>query len=624
MHSTINEITRDLAREIAGLSKFETSVFLNCNGVIQQARVLFEHDILRLQMKQAAAVSNTEESVPDMETAFAKAASACGDGKLLIDTITVKSATAPHAVASFLPPEDKLHSLARSAWLGALGKNCVSADRLKSSQDLMQMFDQNLSNIDKLETNIWIKANGQLQEAEMTWNENSNFFHVYVRDSPFVYTGFHYDAPNAASASAAMAHLIDGAEMLMDTLSVKTQRLTKAGSSEPKVFRTLPPGDSSYDMTRKLWCAISGVSDSSEVSSLDPNTARIQYLEKILRSYLPSGKKGAAIWNKASDAEKQKVSVFDDTNFENTDLTGFKLGDLKFRSCKFNNAKMKKAQFKSTDVSHSSFSGADLTDCKFSGVTADNADFSNANFSNSKLQKSSFRNAKFTNANVSGADFKDADLRGADLTTCNMTEAAGFKNARYDETTKLPPDFAQSDELQWWGDGPDPYKLALIKAVDSSAEVSFSDFLTVIQDDFDSGRVSKALSMLKAESFKLFSEQNENGLLGVVRSQTDADLVYACRLKSDGTFSCCTQNLNTCGGLRGALCKHILVLVIGLANAGELSPKEAAQRVIASKKESPKLDKDSMTGIFLKYKGAQSGEVDWRPTETIPEDYYAF
>jgi hypothetical protein len=31
-----------------------------------------------------------------------------------------------------------------------------------------------------------------------------------------------------------------------------------------------------------------------------------------------------------------------------------------------------------------------------------------------------------------------------------------------------------------------------------------------------------------------------------------------------------------------------------------------------------------MTEAFIQYKGASLGEIDWRPTETIPEDYYAF
>jgi hypothetical protein len=31
-----------------------------------------------------------------------------------------------------------------------------------------------------------------------------------------------------------------------------------------------------------------------------------------------------------------------------------------------------------------------------------------------------------------------------------------------------------------------------------------------------------------------------------------------------------------------------------------------------------------MSTTFLRYKGAEAGEIDWRPTETMPEDYYAY
>ena len=30
-----------------------------------------------------------------------------------------------------------------------------------------------------------------------------------------------------------------------------------------------------------------------------------------------------------------------------------------------------------------------------------------------------------------------------------------------------------------------------------------------------------------------------------------------------------------------------------------------------------------MGAVLFKYKGAEAGEIDWRPTETVPEDYYA-
>jgi hypothetical protein len=136
-------------------------------------------------------------------------------------------------------------------------------------------------------------------------------------------------------------------------------------------------------------------------------------------------------------------------------------------------------------------------------------------------------------------------------------------------------------------------------------------------------RLSKALKMLKAERFQLFSEVKPDSLLGIVKSQTDKDLVYSCRLCSDGSFSCCTQNLKPCGGLQGSLCKHLLVLIVGLTKAEQLDPATVDKWVNASKSQKPAIDKDVMSETFLRYKGAEAGEVDWRPTETIPEDYYA-
>jgi hypothetical protein len=36
----------------------------------------------------------------------------------------------------------------------------------------------------------------------------------------------------------------------------------------------------------------------------------------------------------------------------------------------------------------------------------------------------------------------------------------------------------------------------------------------------------------------------------------------------------------------------------------------------------PQLDKEALAQLFFKWKSADS--IDWRPTETIPEDYYAY
>src|SRR3954451_15102182 len=95
------------------------------------------------------------------------------------------------------------------------------------------------------------------------------------------------------------------------------------------------------------------------------------------------------------------------------------------------------------------------------------------------------------------------------------------------------------------------------------------EFLSRLEKKVPGANLAKALKMLKAERFQLFSQVESDSLLGVVKSQTDPDLVYSCRLAADGTFACCSQELSLCLGLRGALCKHILVLVVGLTRNEE-------------------------------------------------------
>lgn len=159
------------------------------------------------------------------------------------------------------------------------------------------------------------------------------------------------------------------------------------------------------------------------------------------------------------------------------------------------------------------------------------------------------------------------------------------------------------------------------KAVGKVSDVA--SFLKALEVRIEKPKIDKATKMLKASGFKLFNDITDEHVCGVVKSQTDPDLVYACRVAQDGQYSCCTQNLNVCGGLRGSICKHLLVLIIGLVQAGELDPTTIDAWIAKTHSVKPELDKESMGAIFIKYKGAEAGEVDWRPTETVPEDYYA-
>jgi hypothetical protein len=157
----------------------------------------------------------------------------------------------------------------------------------------------------------------------------------------------------------------------------------------------------------------------------------------------------------------------------------------------------------------------------------------------------------------------------------------------------------------------------------AAKKVDLGTFVTQLDKATADGRMEKVMSMLKADKFQLFSDVQDDHVTGVVKSQSDPSLFYACKMDKSGGYMCCTQNLNVCGGLRGKPCKHLLVLMVGLAQSGQLDPGVGLAWVKASKGKKAALDKESMSATFIRYKGAEAGDVDWRPTETIPEDYYA-
>ncbi|MCY1072960.1 hypothetical protein [Archangium lansingense] len=158
----------------------------------------------------------------------------------------------------------------------------------------------------------------------------------------------------------------------------------------------------------------------------------------------------------------------------------------------------------------------------------------------------------------------------------------------------------------------------------SAGTLNLSGFVEQLRKQTDSARVQKATSMLQSDRFQLFDEVTDEHVTGVVKSQTDYSLFYACKIDKHGNFMCCTQNLNRCGGLGGNKpCKHMLVLMIGLVQGGKIDATRLSEWTKALKGKKPVIDKDAMSATFVKYKGAEAGEIEWRPTETTPEDYYA-
>jgi hypothetical protein len=176
--------------------------------------------------------------------------------------------------------------------------------------------------------------------------------------------------------------------------------------------------------------------------------------------------------------------------------------------------------------------------------------------------------------------------------------------------------------------GPDGEEEAVVEPVvpevlGGGEKIPLAEMMDRLRVQVDGAKLAKALAMLRAERFSLYAQAEKDHLVGVVKSQSSNERVYSCRLNSDGSYSCCTQNLNQCGGLRGSICKHLLVLIVGLARDENFDRVALLNWVAASRKQQQVLDKEQMTATFLRYQGAEAGEIDWRPTETIPEDYYA-
>lgn len=315
---------------------------------------------------------------------------------------------------------------------------------------------------------------------------------------------------------------------------------------------------------------------------------------------LRGGPDGVKKWNKLTVAARKKVKL-SGADLGKCDLTG--------------------ANLKGLTANKASFAGATLAGARLDGGAFDDTDFRKAVLTGANLSGSHFRRGRFGKADLSNADLSGVSLLAADLTGATLAGAA-FTDGYFDAATKWPKGFVIPAEWMFHGNGDDP---RLAKLAKKGAQ-DIHGLMTRLHATIDAKRMKRTLDMLKGGKNQLFAEVEPTLVRGVVRSQTEEDLVYSCVLTDDGTYACCTPDVRECLGLRGEPCKHLLVLLIGLARAGELDPATADKWVLAAKDKNHrwnKTTKNHVSETLLRYKGVQAGEVDWRPTETIPEDYYA-
>ncbi|MDZ4836827.1 MAG: pentapeptide repeat-containing protein [Candidatus Melainabacteria bacterium] len=362
-----------------------------------------------------------------------------------------------------------------------------------------------------------------------------------------------------------------------------------------------------------------------------PDTAQINNFEversvsyrALTVELIKGGERGVMRWNQNRGLILPLVKDFRNLDFSNSDVSGAVLvNDLELSN--FDRATEQLTRCSELVLAKSNFKNCSIFECQFFAAVLEETDFSNSKVTRTNFMRAKLAGSKLRNATFEGCSFVQASLIDVDLSDSKF-EKCIWTDCEFDDKTIFPIDFEIPVEMIWVGAGPNPL-LARMYEHAAQGTLCFEDLVFKIQKfvQYDRARIKKALSMLKKKSFKLYSDLSEHSLTGVVKSHSNSSRVYACRLGNDGAFSCCTQNLRLCGGLKGAPCKHLLVLLLGLAKAGELPLNIALVWMQASSRKKPHVDQLLMSEIFLRYKSAEAGEIDWRPTETIPEDYYSF
>lgn len=396
-----------------------------------------------------------------------------------------------------------------------------------------------------------------------------------------------YDRIDAPSFEQALFNLADrwpNATLRLDTITAK-------GSATLR-------GKKLQELATAAWAEVFGVTFDPEALKKKEAEQRTETMRQREQLFAEIRSKGSEVWNSIHYQEKDRL-----------DLRGIDLQQ----------AQLQKLQMWGQDLQGGNFTGSNFQDAELWGAKLQKTNFSDCDLTNTRLEHSHLESAQFTNAKLKNTNFSQTKLQGTDFTNTDLASAL-LEGAQFDQTTKFPTGFTPPETMVWKGDGPRPgtKKVKARKA----GSLDFDTFIQNLNNKVELARMQKAGSMLKAERFQLFAEVKDDSIVGVVKSQSSSELVYSCRLAADGAFSCCTQNLRPCGGLRGALCKHLLVLIVGLAKAGQLDSATVDHWINLSRSQKPAIDEDAMSATFLRYKGAEAGEVDWRPTETIPEDFY--
>ena len=370
------------------------------------------------------------------------------------------------------------------------------------------------------------------------------------------------------------------------------------------------------------WCESFGVD--SPFGSEEPDGATdVKGLLKDLGS-----KGGVARFNEklaAMGAEDKSLNTLD---FGGLALDGLKAEGVDLSLCRFKGSSLQKARLVRCKLDHASFEGATLKDtvledCSMKGTNWTGGKISSSRIVDCQLVGATFTEARFHEVVLTGSELDGDKVRGASFVGCDLSGAnlsglakgPKFEGGKFDANTRFPPQFKLSDDME----GPREADGSQARA-DTSMDLT--TFMTRLRATVHSRDLQKALKMLRGASYHLYSMVDDDQVVSIVKSPSDPKRFYACRL-GESVHSCGTQRLNRCSVCGRGPCKHMLVMIVGLARTEQVDLAKLDRWVQTSMNRYAEFDKDQLADLFLRYSNAQAGEIDWRPTETIPEDYYS-
>jgi uncharacterized protein YjbI with pentapeptide repeats len=331
-----------------------------------------------------------------------------------------------------------------------------------------------------------------------------------------------------------------------------------------------------------------------------------------------------------ASCRRLRVTGAEDCTFDTRDMSDVTF-DGPIRGCSFRQATfagLNLLSWQTTDLTadaaifhRADMLGVSLHGGRFRGTVfveagLDHADLSDADLTSADLHGATLYQTNLKGALLAGANLRQADLRGAQLETAALA-GADLTAAEYDRTTIFPPDFH-----------PDRAGMLrrLVAVMPAPAEhpppeTSDLDLLQQqIAHDLGSPEADALFVLAEHGYGVLATEVQAWRVSGVLSEPGNSDRLYCCRLTSEGNFVCGTDKLVLCGRRRRGYCGHLALLLLTLVQRGQLDPLTALDWLHRGYSPQPRPDRPTLAAILTRFTPTSP---DYRPTETLPEDYYA-